>query len=79
MVSAGDDGANARMSKVVMPKCRLSSCQIQEHKRIEAQAAELAAYELKLQHLTYQMIEIDLDDGVNVNYAKFADVLVKVK
>ena len=29
MVSAGDDGANARMSKVGMPKCRLSYCQIQ--------------------------------------------------
>lgn len=29
MVSTGDDGANARMSKVVMPKCRLSYCQIQ--------------------------------------------------
>lgn len=50
-----------------------------ERKRIEAQAAELATYELKLQHLTYQMIKIDLDDGVNVNYAKFADVLAKVK
>ena len=50
-----------------------------ERKRIEAQAAELAAYELKLQHLAYQMIKIDLDDGVNVNYAKFADVLAKVK
>ena len=50
-----------------------------ERKRIEAQATELAGYELKLQHLTYQMIEIDLDDGVNVNYAKFADVLAKVK
>lgn len=50
-----------------------------ERKRIEAQAAELASYELKLQHLAYQMIKIDLDDGVNVNYAKFADVLAKVK
>lgn len=29
MVSAGSDVANARMSKVVMPKCRLSYCQIQ--------------------------------------------------
>ena len=50
-----------------------------ERKRIEAQAAELAGYEEKIHHLADQMIKIDLDDGVNVNYAKFADVLAKVK
>lgn len=50
-----------------------------ERKRIEAQATELAGYEEKIHHLADQMIKIDLDDGVNVNYAKFADVLAKVK
>ena len=50
-----------------------------ERKRIEAQAAEIAKYEEKIHHLADQMIKIDLDDGVNVNYAKFADVLAKVK
>ena len=33
MVSAGGDGANAGMSKVDMPKCRLSYCQIHLVKR----------------------------------------------
>ena len=50
-----------------------------ERKRVEAQAAELAGYEEKVHHLADQMIKIDLDDGVKVNYAKFADVLAKVK
>ncbi len=50
-----------------------------EKKRVSDQAAELAAYEEKVHHLADQMIAIDLDDGVKVNYAKFADVLAKVK
>lgn len=43
------------------------------------QAAEIGAYEEKIHHLADQMIEIDLDDGVKVNYAKFQDVLEKIK
>ena len=33
----------------------------------------------KIHHLADRMMEIDLDDGVKVNYAKFADVLAKIK
>ena len=40
---------------------------------------ETIAYEEKLHHLADQMIKIDLDDGVKVNYAKFQDVLAKIK
>ena len=43
------------------------------------QAEELRAYEEKIHHLADQMIPIDLDDGVKVNYAKFQDVLAKIK
>lgn len=43
------------------------------------QAAELQQYEEKIHHLADQMIAIDLDDGVKVNYAKFQDVLEKIK
>lgn len=50
-----------------------------ERKRVEAQAAELASYEERIHHLADQMVRIDLDDGVKVNYAKFADVLAKIK
>lgn len=50
-----------------------------EQKRVSDQAAELVSYEEKVHHLADQMIEIDLDDGVKVNYAKFQDVLAKIK
>ena len=48
-------------------------------KTLNDQAAEIHAYEEKIHHLADQMISIDLDDGVKVNYAKFADVLAKIK
>lgn len=50
-----------------------------ERKLVSDQAAELAGYEEKIHHLADQMVSIDLDDGVKVNYAKFADVLAKIK
>ena len=46
---------------------------------LQAQAEELRKYEEKVHHLADQMIGIDLDDGVKVNYAKFADVLAPIK
>ena len=48
-------------------------------KTIQDQASELHTYEEKIHHLADQMIPIDLDDGVKVNYAKFQDVLAKIK
>ncbi len=47
--------------------------------KIKDQELELRKYEEKIHHLADQMIEIDLDDGVKVNYAKFGDVLAKIK
>lgn len=48
-------------------------------KKLNDQLTEATAFEEKLHHLADQMIEIDLDDGVKVNYAKFQDVLTKIK
>ena len=48
-------------------------------KTLNDQATEIHAYEEKIHHLADQMISIDLDDGVKVNYAKFQDVLAKIK
>lgn len=48
-------------------------------KKLNDQLKETIAYEEKLHHLADQMIKIDLDDGVKVNYAKFKDVLAKIK
>ena len=47
--------------------------------KLKDQDAELRSYEEKIHHLADQMITIDLDDGVKVNYAKFQDVLAKIK
>ena len=47
--------------------------------RLKDQALEIQKYEEKIHHLADQMIAIDLDDGVKVNYARFEDVLAKIK
>ncbi len=46
---------------------------------LKDQMLEIQQYEEKIHHLADQMIAIDLDDGVKVNYAKFEDVLEKIK
>ncbi len=47
--------------------------------KLKDQTLEIGQYEEKIHHLADQMISIDLDDGVKVNYAKFQDVLEKIK
>ena len=47
--------------------------------KFKDQALELQKYEEKIHRLADQAIAIDLDDGVKVNYAKFEDVLAKIK
>ena len=48
-------------------------------KKLQDQLKETSDYEERVHHLADQMIAIDLDDGVKVNYAKFQDVLAKIK
>ncbi|MEN1927590.1 BREX-1 system adenine-specific DNA-methyltransferase PglX [Luteimonas sp. MJ250] len=40
---------------------------------------ELLVYDEQLRHYADQRIELDLDDGVKVNYGKFGDLLAEVK
>lgn len=40
---------------------------------------EARLYEEKVQHLADQMISLDLDDGVKVNYARLQEVLAKIR
>ena len=47
--------------------------------KLTDQLTEINSYEEKVHHLADQMIDIDLDDGVKVNYEKFADILEKIK
>ncbi len=48
-------------------------------KKLQDQADELHDYEEKIHHLADQFIDMDLDDGIKVNYAKFQEVLAKIK
>ncbi|MBL1259971.1 MAG: BREX-1 system adenine-specific DNA-methyltransferase PglX [Thiotrichaceae bacterium] len=41
--------------------------------------AELSSFDEKLRHCADQRIELDLDDGVKVNYGRFGDLLADVK
>ncbi len=52
---------------------------MRELEKLERQLAEIKEYDEKVHHLADRMIEIDLDDGVVVNYAKFEDVLEAIK
>ena len=47
--------------------------------KMKDQTLEIQKYEEKIHHLADQMISINLDDGVKANYAKFQDVLEKIK
>lgn len=50
-----------------------------ELKSLDLKIEELRAYDEKLHHMADMQIEIDLDDGVTVNYAKFEGLLAPIK
>lgn len=59
-----------------------SSERVQLNKKLKAfkeQDEELRKYEEIVHHYADQMIPIDLDDGVKVNYEKFKELLAKIK
>ena len=43
---------------------------------LQGRMAECSAYDQVVSHIAHQQIELDLDDGVKVNYAKFQGVEV---
>lgn len=46
---------------------------------LNAKLTEIKEYDEKIAHIANQRIDIDLDDGVKVNYEKFKDILAKIK
>lgn len=46
---------------------------------LNAKLQEIKEYDEKIAHIANQRINIDLDDGVKVNYEKFKDILAKIK
>lgn len=57
----------------------LTAKQARALKQVTADLAECRDYQLRLHDFADRQIEIDLDDGVEKNYATFADVLAKRK
>lgn len=47
--------------------------------KLNKKHVELLAYDEKLRHYADLRIQLDLDDGVKVNYGKFGDLLAEVK
>lgn len=47
--------------------------------KLRKKHVELLAYDEKLRHYADMRIQLDLDDGVKVNYGKFGDLLAEVK
>lgn len=64
------DGTSITSEKVKLSK---------QLKKLNNQLLELNKYEEKVHHFADMMIDIDLDDGVKVNYAKFQELLAKIK
>ena len=50
-----------------------------EKDKLAKQQAELQIFDEKLRHYADQRINLDLDDGVKVNYGKFGNLLTDVK
>ncbi len=50
-----------------------------ERDKLIKQQAELQRFDEKLRHHADRRIQLDLDDGVKVNYTKFGDLLAEVK
>lgn len=63
---------------MVMGQQKKSAMQ-KELKSLDLKIEELRAYDEKLHHMADMQIEIDLDDGVAVNYAKFEGLLAPIK
>jgi type II restriction/modification system DNA methylase subunit YeeA len=49
-----------------------------ELKSLDKKIEELKAYDELLHHMADMQIEIDLDDGVKVNYEKFKGLVAKI-
>lgn len=52
---------------------------VKRAQKLEKQLNEVNKYEEIVHHYADMRMEIDLDDGVKVNYAKFGELLTKIK
>jgi hypothetical protein len=68
-----------QLSALQADNASLNREQSKRMEKVRADLEECRAYDLLLKDVADQQIEFDLDDGVVVNYAKFAGVVVPIK
>ena len=68
-----------QLSALQADNASLNREQSKRMEKVRADLDECRAYDLLLKDVADQQIEFDLDDGVVVNYAKFAGVVVSIK
>ena len=69
----------AEANKLDMRRAELSTKETKQMQQLQKQLDECREYNERLQVVAEKAISFDLDDGVVVNYAKFGDVVQKIK
>lgn len=69
----------AEIDKLDARRAELSTKETKQLQALQKQLDECRKYHERLQVVAEQAISFDLDDGVVVNYAKFGDILQKIK
>lgn len=69
----------AEIDKLDARRAELSPKETKQLQALQKQLDECREYHERLQVVAEQAISFDLDDGVVVNYAKFGDILQKIK
>ena len=69
----------AEIDKLDARRAELSTKESKQLQALQKQLDECREYHERLQVVAEQAISFDLDDGVVVNYAKFGDILQKIK
>ena len=69
----------SEIDKLDACRAELSTKETKQLQALQKQLDECHEYHERLQVVAEQAISFDLDDGVVVNYAKFGDILQKIK
>lgn len=68
-----------KIEELMVRQAELSSMERRQLRDYNKWLDECREYDVRLHEVANQQISIDLDDGVVVNYAKYGDVLAKLK
>lgn len=69
----------AKIEELMIRQAELTSLERRQLRDYNKWLDECREYDVRLHEVANQQISIDLDDGVVVNYAKYGDVLAKLK